>query len=279
MATTFTRSHGANARSYDWGRPHEEDEPRTGHWLPLDALTDEELFEGTPQLHAMPAPAPRRQQPPARQKPSPAPVPIKPTAPHPQPGRKAAQAGEQAAAPGVPVRLVAMLAGGAIVLLGVYVLVSMAVEWARITLDDIQYGRPRTMQVDAYVGHGEAEGMPSHFIAMNLNRRVIIMEMPGGDPTKATAIVGPYLFGQGEDLTPVQLDVHDVNADSKPDLVVSVKSEQLIYLNDGAAFRLITPEERAALQKALPLQSQEQGKTNPGGDTNNTNNGVEEGGK
>src|SRR5262249_31660379 len=112
-------------------------------------------------------------------------------------------------------------------------------------------GRPRTMQMDAFVGHSEADGVPSHFIAMNLNRRVTILEMPGGDSAKASAIIGPYLFGSGEDLTPVQIAAQDVNADGSPDLVVSVKNEQLVYLNNGTSFKLITPEERAVLQKSL----------------------------
>jgi hypothetical protein len=127
--------------------------------------------------------------------------------------------------------------------------VSAAVEWTQIKLDDLQYGRPRTAQIDAFVGHREAEGVPSHFIAMNLNRRVTVIELPGGDSAKATTILGPYLFGANEDLTPVQLGAQDVNGDGKPDLVVAAKNEQLIYLNDGAAFKLITPEQQAALRK------------------------------
>ena len=75
--------------------------------------------------------------------------------------------------------------------------------------------------------------------------------MPGADSSRAAAIIGPYLFGSGEDLTPVQIATQDVNSDGKPDLIVTVKNEQLIYLNDGANFKLMTPEERAALQKAL----------------------------
>jgi hypothetical protein len=145
----------------------------------------------------------------------------------------------------------AILLGGALTVLAVYAAVSAAVEWTQLKLDDLQYGRPRTAQIDAYVGHNEAEGVPSHFLAMNLNRRVTVLEMPGGDGARTTTIVGPYLFGSGEDLTPVQVSAQDVNADAKPDLIVTVKSEQLIYLNDGTTFRLITPEEHAALQKTL----------------------------
>jgi hypothetical protein len=148
---------------------------------------------------------------------------------------------------------VAAIAFGALAL---YTAATAALEWAQVKLDDLQYGRPRTFQMDAYVGHGESEGVPSHFVAMNLNRRVTILELPGGDSTKATAIVGPYLFGQGEDLTPVQLDSQDLNSDGKADLLVTLRSEQLIYLNNGAAFKLVTPEERAQLQKALNAQAE-----------------------
>jgi hypothetical protein len=154
-----------------------------------------------------------------------------------------------------------MMAGAVLCALAVYVAVSSLLEWAQVKVDDFQYGRPRTAQVDAYVGHNEADGVPTHFIAMNLNRRVTVLEMPGGDSAKLTTIVGPYLFGEGEDLTPVQIAAQDVNADTKPDLVVSVKNEQLIYINDGTAFKLITPEERAALEKSQAETEQSAGQT------------------
>ncbi len=254
MATQYTRAHGANARSINWEDAAGDNQSRRGNWLPLDEL-DDDLYSGTPRLQTMPAP--RRAAPPAQ------PDRLQPTKPQPtRPDRKVAAAtGTQV----VQARTIAMLAAGALTLLTLYVVISSAVEWTQVKLDDLQYGRPRTMQVDAYVGHSEAEGVPSHFIAMNLNRRVTILEMPGSDPSRVNTIVGPYLFGQGEDLTPVQLNVHDVNADAKPDLIVSVKSEQLIYLNDGASFKLITPEERAALQKALSAQPGAQSVVEEGG--------------
>lgn len=246
MATQYTKAHGANARSINWEDDAEEHHPRRGNWLPLDEL-DDDLYAGTPRLQSMPAP--RRSVPPSQ----PDPQRLRPTKPQPaRPGKKAATV---PASQVVQARTIAMLAAGALTLLTLYVVVSSAVEWTQVKLDDLQYGRPRTMQVDAYVGHSEAEGVPSHFVAMNLNRRVTILEMPGSDPTKVNTIVGPYLFGQGEDLTPVQLNVQDMNGDAKPDLIVSVKSEQLIYLNDGTSFKLITPEERAALQNALSAQA------------------------
>jgi len=151
----------------------------------------------------------------------------------------------------VSTRAVAILAGIAVAALATYVALSAAIEWVQVKVDDLQYGRPRTVQMDAYVGQNEAEGIPSHFIGMNLNRRVTIIEMQGGDPSKVNTIIGPYLFGEGEDLTPVQLSSKDLNGDGKADLIVSVKNEQLLYLNDGNAFHLATPEERAAIEKTM----------------------------
>ena len=130
------------------------------------------------------------------------------------------------------------------------VLLAPVIDWGRIKIDDIRYGRPRTVQVSAFVGHNETNGLPSHFVAMNLDRRVIIMEMPGGDPAQARTIVGPYLFGAGEDLTPVQLRFEDVNADGRDDMLVGVKQEEMVYINDAATneFRIITADELLQLQ-------------------------------
>jgi hypothetical protein len=239
----YTRSHGANARSQDW-EDFEEDQgaQRTGSWLPLETLKDEVYFPG-PALRAMPATArPGRAQPDVAQ-----PIPAAQPARVPKQKREARS---QTGTAGVPARFVAILGAGALAALAVYVAVSAAVEWTSIKLDDLQYGRPRTAQLDAFVGHGEADGVPTHFIAMNLSRRVTVIELPGGDGSKATTIIGPYLFGANEDLTPVQASAQDVNGDGKPDLVVSAKNEQLIYLNDGAAFKLITQEQQATLRKA-----------------------------
>jgi hypothetical protein len=83
-------------------------------------------------------------------------------------------------------------------------LAQMAWAWGTTLSNDLRYGRPRTMQVDAFVGH-EAGKTPTHFIAMNLRGRVYIVELPGGDPSKTKIYVGPQLTGDGADLVPVTL--------------------------------------------------------------------------
>lgn len=146
------------------------------------------------------------------------------------------------------VRPFAIAVGAAIAVLLLYLLTSTLVGWLGTKSDDLQYGRPRTFQLDAYVGHDETAANPTHFIAINLNHQVDIIELPGGDVSKARAISGPYLFGSGEDLTPVRLEVRDVNGDNRPDLLVDIKNEQVVYINSGTDFHLMTAAERAALK-------------------------------
>ena len=133
--------------------------------------------------------------------------------------------------------------------IAIYVVVSLLLGKANVLLDDLRYGRPRTTQVDAFVGHDETAGQPTHLMAINLNRQIMVIELPGGDAAKTRTLSGPYLFGANEDLTPLQLHVQDLDGDGQPDLVLDIRQEQLVYLNRDGAFRLPTPEEQAALQR------------------------------
>jgi hypothetical protein len=140
---------------------------------------------------------------------------------------------------------------GIVILLGFLVL-HLLIGRSQTWIDDLRYGRPRTMQLSAYVGHNEQAGQPTHFVAMNLNRRVIVVELPGGDSAKARTLQGPYLFGANEDLTPVTLRVNDLNGDQKGDLVIAVKNEEIVYINTGDTFRLINDDERRQLAGVQP---------------------------
>jgi hypothetical protein len=142
---------------------------------------------------------------------------------------------------------------GLTVLLCIVAIVLVAnsvITWGQIKLDDLRYGRPRTMQLSGFVGHNENTGVPTQFVAMNLNRRVVVFEIPGGDASQTRTLTGPYLFGANEDLTPVRLRLQNVNPDTILDLVISVKNEEIIYINEGGSFRLIKAEERAGYEKA-----------------------------
>jgi hypothetical protein len=132
--------------------------------------------------------------------------------------------------------MAAILIGMLVMALLVYGLTTLGAWW-RIHLDDMQYGRPRTFQLDAVVGHNDSPANPTHLIFMNLNRHIQIIELPGGDSAHARIYQGPVLFGDGQDLTPVTAEIRDVNGDGKPDLIVHIMDQQLVFINDGTQFR------------------------------------------
>ena len=111
-------------------------------------------------------------------------------------------------------------------------------SWWSVTQDDWHYGRPRTWQTDAVVGHGDSASYPSHFIAVNLNGQILVIEVPGGNASKAQIYIGPRLFGAGLDLVPVTLSFEDCNGDGKPDLNIHiVGSDKIIcFPNNGKTF-------------------------------------------
>jgi hypothetical protein len=129
-----------------------------------------------------------------------------------------------------------------LVLVGMGMLVTMllvlvsqvVIPWAMKTADDVQYGYPRTTQEDHFVGH-EQGGTPSHFVAMNLQGQITVLELPGGNLKGAQVLVGPRLLGPGADLAPVRLGF--VGDSQHPDLEVTVQSVQVRFQNTGASYR------------------------------------------
>jgi hypothetical protein len=140
---------------------------------------------------------------------------------------------------------------GMIAMLLLWFLVSTAVTWVQITLDDLHYGYPRTFQTDAWVGHNEQTGTPSHFVALNLHSHIEVIEIAGGDPAHTRMYSGPQLYGEGSDLAPVILRFLDVNGDHKPDMIVSFQDTHLIYINDQGSFRPMLPSERPQVEHVL----------------------------
>jgi hypothetical protein len=110
-------------------------------------------------------------------------------------------------------------------------------SWAKITADDLHYGRPRTFQVDAFVGH-EVGKTPSHFIALNLHGQAHILELPGGDASKTRIFLGPQLAGTQTDLVPITLRF---TAGAHPDMLVTFGEIQVHYANRNGSFLLQEP--------------------------------------
>ncbi len=117
-----------------------------------------------------------------------------------------------------------------------YVALNAFASWWQVHTDDTTYGRPRTFQVDAVVGHGDSAAHPSHFLALNLNRHLVIVEIPGGNIAKSVIYGAGVLVGDGQDVTPVTLSFADVNGDNKPDMLVHVLDQTLVFLNTGMKF-------------------------------------------
>ena len=136
---------------------------------------------------------------------------------------------------------------GMIAMLTLWVLGSMLVNWWTVTQDDWHYGRPRTYQIDAVVGHNDSATNPSHFIALNLNRHAVIIELPGGDTSKARIYNGPPLLGNGQELAPVTLSFKDVNGDGLPDMLVHVQDQTFVLINDHGQFRPVRLGEHVVL--------------------------------
>lgn len=115
--------------------------------------------------------------------------------------------------------------------------------WWQVTQDDWHYGRPRTVHVDAVVGHNDSDAHKSHFISLNLNRHIEVIEFPGGDSTKAKIYMGPELLGSGQDLAVPRLDFRDVNGDTKLDMIIEVQDSHFVFINENGSFRALRPGE------------------------------------
>ena len=109
--------------------------------------------------------------------------------------------------------------------------------WAsgQTAVDDLRFGRPRTFQVDAYVGH-ETEHTPSHFLALNQHGRIEIIELPCGDPTHARIYIGPQIAGNNAELTPVTLTFVRNPLSKRVDMLVHFAGTQVLYHNEQGGF-------------------------------------------
>jgi len=97
------------------------------------------------------------------------------------------------------------------------------------------------------VGHDDSPAHPSHFIAINLDRHVVVIELPGGDASKAKIYNGPTLLRPGQDLPPVTLSFRDVNGDGLLDMLITIAGSSIIFDNDHGSFRPPRPGEVGSL--------------------------------
>ncbi len=139
---------------------------------------------------------------------------------------------------------------GMISALVLWLIGSAVLAWGTQRYYDFRYGNPRTYQADMVVGHGgDSSSHPSHFIAMNMNGRVVVIELKAGDPKQA-AIYDPQIAIT--DGAPVTLSFKDVNGDHKLDMIIDLhlpgQDQYSIFINDNDTFRPASPKDSIQTQ-------------------------------
>src|SRR5436305_14674236 len=125
-----------------------------------------------------------------------------------------------------------------------WLLGSAVLTWGTQRYYDVRYGNPRTFQTDMAVGHGgDSLTQPSHFIAINLHNRAVVIELKASNPAQiASYEVAITIVDGGQ--SPVTVSFKDVNDDRKLDMIIDIHlagQDQLsIFINDGDKFRPAT---------------------------------------
>jgi len=126
-----------------------------------------------------------------------------------------------------------------IVMLAGWFALSALGTWWQTHQDDATYGNPRTYQTDAVVGHADSSTSPTHFIGVNLNGNIIVIELPGGNAAKARSYTITSIPGNSGN-PPVKLVFQDINRDGKLDLIVQIGDPgqvvTIMLFNNGAQF-------------------------------------------
>jgi hypothetical protein len=129
----------------------------------------------------------------------------------------------------------ALLGIGMLVMLLLWAGLSWLVNWVENNQLNATYEFPRVSQADAVVYPGDTQQHPSHYLFLNLNGTVLIIELPNGDSAKARIYKGPTLFSNNADQVPITGEFRVVNG--KIEMVVHVQDRIILYINDGTQFK------------------------------------------
>ena len=122
-----------------------------------------------------------------------------------------------------------------IVLLLLWWLLSWASAWWTQHNLDTTYEFPRISQADAVVYPGDIAQHPSHYLFLNLQGTVLIVELPHGDSAYARIYKGPTLFSSQADQIPVTGEFRVVNG--KVEMLVHIQDQTILYIFDGTQFK------------------------------------------
>src|ERR1051326_6958295 len=94
---------------------------------------------------------------------------------------------------------------------------------------------PMSFPVFSEVYPGDTAEHPSHYLFLNLNGTVLIVELPHGDSAKARIYKGPTLFDANADQIPITGEFRVVNG--KIEMLVHIQDKVILYVNDGTQFK------------------------------------------
>lgn len=124
---------------------------------------------------------------------------------------------------------------GMMLMLLMYVGYTAFTNWWTNHQLDTTYEYPRVFQADAVVYPGDTEQHPSHYLFLNLNGTVEIIELPHGQTDHARSYKGPTIFSDNADQVPVTGEFRVVNG--KIEMLVHIQNQTIIFVNDGTEFK------------------------------------------
>lgn len=132
------------------------------------------------------------------------------------------------------VHWLAILGIGMILMLLLWAGLSWVTSWVTTNQLNATYEFPRVSQADAVVYPGDTTEHPSHYLFLNLNGTVLIIELPHGDSAKSRIYKGPTIFSDTADQVPVTGEFRVVNG--KVEMLVHIQEQTIVYVNDGTQF-------------------------------------------
>jgi hypothetical protein len=110
---------------------------------------------------------------------------------------------------------------------------ALSTWWTNHQLDTT-YEFPRVFQANAVVYPGDTTEHPSHYLFLNLNGTVLIVELPHGDSAHARIYKSVTLFSDNAEQVPVTGEFRVVNG--KIEMLVHIQDKIILYINDGTQF-------------------------------------------
>ena len=123
------------------------------------------------------------------------------------------------------------------IMLAGWLLFSMLGSWIQSKIDDFTYGYPRTYQVDQDVGHF---GRVSHFLCLNLNGEIEMIETQKGHPEVAKSYIVTAL-PEDQARLPVTLSFQNIKGYGSIDAIVHYGTAEIPLYNNGTTFQSQPP--------------------------------------